>query len=143
MVIVENNGWSLATEIAQRRCPIDVAGLAKSVGASFYKLSGNSTTDYIESLQAARQTAIDKSAPVVVEVELKTLGDWRMINAENPDGKYINYHAGTAPKLELSGDARLTSSSDDPVHVLAHQFGEQLLTKMSADVLSQLQAEIA
>jgi TPP-dependent pyruvate/acetoin dehydrogenase alpha subunit len=143
MVIVENNGWSLGTEIAQRRCPIDVAGLAKSVGAPFYNLSGNSAAGYIETLQEARQQAAAERTPVVIEVELKTLGDWRMINAENPNGKYINYHAGTAPKVELSDDARLTNSGDDPVHVLAQQLGEQLLSKMATDVLSQLKRDIA
>jgi len=142
MVIVENNEWSLATEITQRRCPIDVAGLAKSVGAPFYNLSGNSVAAYIETLQEARKNAVDGRTPVVIEVELKTLGDWRMINTENPNGKYINYHAGTAPKVELSDDARLSNSGDDPVHVLAQQIGEPLLSKMSADVLSQLQGEI-
>jgi pyruvate dehydrogenase E1 component alpha subunit len=143
MIVVENNGWSLATEIAQRRCPIDVAGLAKSVGASFYKLTGNSASAYIETLQQARQQALNESSPVVVEVELKTLGDWRMVNAENPDGKYINYHAGTAPKVELSDVAQLANSDDDPVHVLAQQLGEQLLSKMATDVLSRLKRDIA
>jgi len=143
MVIIENNGWSLATEIAQRRCPIDVAGLAKSVGAPFYSLAGNSTAAYIETLQEARKNAVGGHTPVVIEVELKTLGDWRMINVENPNGKYINYHAGTAPKVELSDDALLTNSGDDPVHLLVQQLGEQLLAEMATDVLAQLKREIA
>jgi TPP-dependent pyruvate/acetoin dehydrogenase alpha subunit len=143
MIIIENNGWSLATEISQRRCPIDVAGLAKSVGTPFHKLSGNSVSDYVRHLQDIRRQSVADRCPVVIEVELKTLGDWRMINAENPDGKYINYHAGTAPKVELSDTALLTDSTDDPVHVLGQQLGGKALSEMASDVLSQIKREIA
>jgi pyruvate dehydrogenase E1 component alpha subunit len=143
IIIIENNGWSLATTITERRCPIDVAGVAKSVGAPFIKLSGNSAPHYIEKLQHMRQQAVTDRTPVVIEVELKTLGDWWMVNADNLNGKYINYHAGAAPKIEVPDKPQLTDTADDPVQVLGQELGAKVLSQIAGDVLSQLKREIA
>jgi TPP-dependent pyruvate/acetoin dehydrogenase alpha subunit len=76
LVIVENNGWSLATSITERRCAIDLAALAGGIGAPFQRLTGNVALLYLSQLQQLRQQALAEATPVVVEVDLKTLGGW-------------------------------------------------------------------
>jgi TPP-dependent pyruvate/acetoin dehydrogenase alpha subunit len=143
LVIVENNGWSLATSITERRCAIDLAALAGGIGAPFQRLTGNVALLYLSQLQQLRQQALAEATPVVVEVDLKTLGDWRMVNTEYPNGKYINYHAGAAPKVDLAEWPLLIESEADPLHVLAQHFANPDIQKIARDVLERLKEEIA
>lgn len=40
LVIVESNGWSLATRIQERRCGIDLTKIAESLCIKYEKLNG-------------------------------------------------------------------------------------------------------
>ena len=142
LVIVENNGWSLGTQIHERRCDIKLDVWAASLDLPYYHLQGNDVYQYIESLQDAYAKALSAETPVIVEVALRTLGDWRMKTEEHPNGKYINYHAGPAPTVELADRAVIEESDSDPTHVLKQHFETDLLNRMSESVLAGLRKEL-
>lgn len=138
MVIVENNGWSLATRIEERRCPIRLDLMAQALGADYVQLSGNDPEDYLARLTQAREAALAGRKAVVVEVMLATLGDWRMPTPEFPDGKYINYHAGGSPSVCLENGPCIRPETDDPVHVLGEKLGAEALAALAEDVRKEL-----
>lgn len=140
MIIVENNGWSLATRIEERRCPIRLDLMAQALGADYVCLSGNDPEEYLGRLSAARGAALAQNRAVVVEVMLSTLGDWRMPTPEFPDGKYINYHAGATPSVCLDNGPCVRAEADDPVHVLAQKHGQQVLDALAAEIAKGLEA---
>ena len=143
LVIVENNGWSLASTIAERRGPIDIAGLSASLGAGYGRLAGNDVYAYRDACEGFRRRALDERRPVVVEVMLHSLGDWRQVQPAFPEGKYINYHAGPAPTTELSEWPVMKDSDEDPVHVLCGRFDEAVLRREAGRILAQLREQMS
>lgn len=143
VVIVENNEWSLASRIDERRKPVDLRGLAASCGAAYDALSGNDLAPYEAALRAIRAACVRDNRPAVVEVALKTLGDWRMPTDEFPDGKYINYHAGPSPAVAPDPWPLLAEDESDPLHVLRGHAPEDALRAASAAMLAALRDEIA
>jgi len=142
LVIVENNGWSLGTEIHERRCGIKLDLWASSIQVPYYHLEGNDAYQYIESLREAYAKASSEQTPVIVEVALRTLGDWHMKTDEHPNGKYINYHAGPAPTVDLADWPGIEESDSDPTHVLKKRFDTSSLQAMARNVLADLQKEL-
>jgi pyruvate dehydrogenase E1 component alpha subunit len=138
MIVVENNGWSLATRIEERRCPIRLDLLAQALGADYLLLEGNDPEDYLQKLRAARTAALANNRAVVVEAKLSTLGDWRMPTPEFPDGKYINYHAGGSPSVCIDNGPCIRPEDDDPVHVLSRKHGAEALAALAQDVQRSL-----
>lgn len=127
--LVENNDHSLASTIAERRCPIDLRGVAAAVGAPYARLDGNRPVEYAEALAAAAD------GPLVREAIVST---------------FCN-HAGPTPgwssdprSIALSGGLELESSPRDPVHVARLLIEEEeytatsrFLLAMAASVLNQ------
>ena len=97
VIIVENNQWSLASTIEQRRCPIRVRNMCDAVKAAYICLESNDVYDYTQCLRALRDDVLEKRSAGCVEVKLTTLGDWRLKTDDYPEGKFINYHAGPGP----------------------------------------------
>ncbi len=143
IVIVENNGWSLGSTIAERRCPIDVAPLTKALAVPYRTLGGNDVMAYAEALRSFRAEALTASSPLVLEVALHSLGDWRQKTEEFPDGKYINYHAGLAPTVNVTDWPVIADDDTDPVHVLTCRHGENALRSLARDTLAALRQEAA
>jgi pyruvate dehydrogenase E1 component alpha subunit len=142
VLIVENNEWSLATKISERRCPIDVASLARAFDAPYEKLSGNNVFTYAEHLTRLRALALAQKAPVVVEVELSTLGDSRMPLPDGRGDKFINYHHGAAPTVTASEWPVIQSDARDPVHVLAESIGSGQAKQMARAVWAAAQEDM-
>ena len=57
IIIVENNGWSMYTQIHERRFPIDVEGLTASMNVLITKFSGNDVVDYATQFSECRTRA--------------------------------------------------------------------------------------
>lgn len=142
LVVVENNEWSLATTINERRCPIDLKKLCASFGLSFQSLSGNDVYEYAEHIAGLKQSITRQKKTACVEVHLSTLGHWRMKTVDFPEGKHINYHAGPSPSASLSNWPILSKSKEDPLHVLCRRFGEPRLKKIAGELLGFLEADI-
>jgi pyruvate dehydrogenase E1 component alpha subunit len=142
LIIIENNEWSLATKIPERRCNIELRKLSESFGSGYSRLAGNNVFHYIDELEKAKDSALKNSCPWCIEVEISTLGDWRMKTQEHPDGKYINYHGGPAPTVELAKGISIEIDSRDPVHVISCEFGEDFIRKMESEILNELKMDI-
>lgn len=143
LVIVENNGWSLATQIHERRCEIKLDLFSASLGIPYLHLGGNDVYEYIPAIEKARRDALTSETPVVVEITLTTLGHWRMKTEDHPDGKFINYHAGAAPNVDVKEWPAIEDTDNDPVHVLSRHFASAALTAMSQEILADLRKETA
>ena len=112
IIVIENNGWSLGTEISERRVNIDVQNLCHSLGAEYVSLSNNKLDEYVKALVDTR-TIAKEGKPVVVEAYVESLGGY-YVNESN-GSRYINYHAGSA---KMSADNWIIADdSSDPLFV--------------------------
>ncbi|OGZ53130.1 MAG: hypothetical protein A3B25_03270 [Candidatus Ryanbacteria bacterium RIFCSPLOWO2_01_FULL_48_26] len=141
LIIVENNGWSMHTKIAERRSDINLPKLAASLGAGYEKLDGNDTYEYIDRIKKIRERIVKNPEPVVLEVYLNTLGGWYVKNADNTD-RFIHPHAGPLVKTELAEWPEVEHSTDDPVFALHKHFSSDTLKTMAQEILKTLKAEI-
>jgi len=138
-IIVENNGWSMHTQIDERRSSIDVSGLCAALGVSYEHLSGNDVSKYIEILSKVRK-GLKKGEPCVVEVSVSTLGGWYV--GEGEDKRFIHPHAGVLPEVSFSSWPILEESVADPVYVLTKQFSEVELKEKAESIATQIQEEV-
>lgn len=141
MIIMENNGWSLATKIEERRCNIDFQGLMNSLNVKYDKLNSNNPYEYIKELRTIRKYALDNKTPVFIEVGITTLGSWYHKTKEYQDENLVHYHGGSAPTVELSGWPIIEDSDGDPVFVLQKYFEQTLLKRISQELLQSLMEE--
>lgn len=139
LFIIENNNWSLATRIKDRRCQIDLADLAGAVRIKYAKLSGNDPYKYIACLKQLRRYSLAKKEPVCVEIKLSTLGDWRgPVTPQYPQGKFINYHSGAAPSISWDNSPIIKQDVSDPVFVVKRYLKAPVIEKMRRFVLKGL-----
>jgi len=146
IIIVENNDWSLGTQIHERRAAINLAKMADALEIDYLFLEENDPFKYRDSLHSVRINAITNNTPIMVEVRLTTLGYWNLINKENPKGKFINYHAGPAPNLSDVCEKvypLIESSNIDPLFILQKYLPLSTLVDISDELLLQLQKEIS
>ena len=130
IILIENNNWSLATKIHERRKPIDLKKFSSSLGVGYTLLKGNRLDYYFDEITAARSKVILEKRLMIVEVELTTLGGWMVQTDEFPYGKYVNYHAGLAPKISLSDGVILNYDNSDPVFLIKESLGEFVFDKL-------------
>ncbi len=143
LLIIENNEWSMSTKISERRINIDLEKFVNSYGVKYVKLSGNNPLLYIEELKKLKEISQKQNELICVEVMLSTLGDWIMTNDSNPHGKYINYHAGPAPTINVKTcPALIRDNNSDPIFVLAEMLGVQELNKISDEIRNELTEEM-
>jgi pyruvate dehydrogenase E1 component alpha subunit len=143
LLIIENNEWSMATKISERRVPIDLETFAKSYDVKFVRLSGNNPLNYIQELKNLKEYAKQKNELVCIELMVNTLGDWIMTNDQNPDGKFINYHAGPAPTVDVKAcPALIRDNNTDPIFVLIDLLGIDELNKISDKIRNELEDEM-
>ena len=135
VVLVENNGWSMYTQIHERRCPIDLQALGQSLSVPTFELKSNDVVSYTEQLTAIRSHAIEHSTPVIVEVLLHTLGDYWV---EDPKKRIINYHHGLAPKIDQLDQSIIDLENTDPVYVVRKQYSSEEWAGLELEVLSQM-----
>jgi pyruvate dehydrogenase E1 component alpha subunit len=139
MFIIENNGWSLATKISERRCPIDLAKLTGAVRIKYAKLVGNDPDQYVANLKRLRRYSLLKQEPVCVEVQLVTLGDWRgPATPQQPQGRFINYHSGPAPDISFDSSPIIKCNSSDPVFLVSQQLTESNISSIRREVTKNL-----
>ena len=132
VVIVENNGWSMYTQIADRRRPIDLEKFAESLGYGYAFGRGADIQSLVSACEISRAAALESGAPFILEVELSTLGDF----TENE--RVINYHHGRAPKVEWRVDAILDDSASDPVAWIRDTFSEEEFSDLATTEYRQV-----
>lgn len=142
VIIVENNEWSLGTKIDERRCNIDLEKLTGSLGIEYFRLNGNDPFEYIETIKSCRASSYVNNNPVLVEVELTTLGHWIMQAEGYPDGKFINYHAGPAPEVEMMDYPLLSETTEDPLFVLKKYITNTEEIQIYSSLMKKLEIEM-
>jgi TPP-dependent pyruvate/acetoin dehydrogenase alpha subunit len=113
--MVENNSYSLATSIKERRKPLNLKVLAKAVGCKYLYLHSNNAFDYLLKLRIAIKQNINKPTPLIVESKIETLGSYEVTN---PVRRVVNYHSGKL-SIELNNGVILKQNIDDPAWVSA------------------------
>ena len=143
LLVIENNDWSMATKISERRIPIDLETFAKSYDVKFVRLSGNDPLNYIQELKNLKEYSKQNNELICIELMVNTLGDWIMTNDQNPDGKFINYHAGPAPTVDVKAcPALIKENNSDPIFVLIDLLGVDKLNKISDKIRNELEEEM-
>ena len=143
LLIIENNEWSMATKISERRIPINLEIFAKSYGVKYVQFSGNDPIKYIQELKKLKELAKKNNELICIELMVNTLGDWIMINDQNPDGKFINYHAGPAPTVDVKKcPALIKENNSDPIFVLMNLLGLDELNKLSDKIRNEIEEEM-
>lgn len=136
IVLVENNGWSMYTQIHERRFEIDLPKLGDSLSIPTYQLNSNDAIEYIEQLKDIRLRAIEDSTPIIVEVSVHTLGDYWV---EDPNRRIINYHHGLAPKIDQSAQSIVHGDAMDPLHVASKYVSAEEWSELEQTVLTELE----
>jgi TPP-dependent pyruvate/acetoin dehydrogenase alpha subunit len=142
IIIVENNQWSLGTKIEERRCDIFIDKIADSLGIEYISLKGNSPFEYIENISLCKENSINNKYPIIIEAHLTTLGYWYMETQGYPSGKFINYHAGPAPEIEISNYPLIVKSNEDPLYVLEEYFSKEELIDISSRMHEKIELEL-
>ena len=145
MIIVENNQWSLATSIKERRCEINIRSFCESMGIEYVHLSHNDIIEYTKKIKELRELSIKNNTPVCVEVECTTLG-FRWAETDKPPFKrLINYHHGEAFSKSLSELYHLPiveETDRDPVFVLKSHLDEETISTISKEEYEKILEEI-
>lgn len=135
LIVVENNGWSLATDVDERRCPIALEALASSLAIPYGRLEGGDAIECAGRLDVLRPLAALDRTPVVVEVPLTTLGFWHAPDDRYPSvGRFVNYHHGAAPNAAVSDWPVLVEDDSDPVHLLRSYVPDAWLADTARDL---------
>ena len=142
LVIIENNRWSMHTKIEERRTEIDLPKLAASLGAGYEKLDGNDVYRYVEKLKEVKKKILEDKKPVVLEVNVTTLGGWYVEDKERKEKRFIHPHAGPLPEISLIEWPEIERSANDPVFALREHFSSDGLKKLSQEVLKSIKEEI-
>ena len=143
--VIENNEWSMATRIHQRRCPINLSLLAESLDIRYAYLEGNDPYFYIDALKDMKKFSTENGVPVCVEVKVTTLGKWIMKTPESPDGEGIHPHMGAAPAVSLREGQVIPvieESDKDPIFVLTKLIKRSVLEEIARKQLVALEKEI-
>jgi TPP-dependent pyruvate/acetoin dehydrogenase alpha subunit len=142
VIIVENNQWSLGTKIDERRCSIDLKKLTGSLGIDYLALKGNNPFQYIDAIRSCRSNVYETNTPALIEVQLTTLGYWYMETEEYPEGKFINYHAGPAPEVEMMDYPLICANTEDPLFILKKYLTKAEAIQITSIILEELKKEI-
>lgn len=143
LVIIENNDWSMSTKISERRHSINLEKFCEAYDIKYVKLEGNNVFTYIEILESLKKNCLKMKTPICIEVMVTTLGDWIMKTPEFPNGKFINYHAGSSPNIDFSqGFTPIRETDEDPVYVLEKIFDNEDLERIKDDIVSEQREEL-
>jgi len=142
VIIVENNQWSLGTKIDERRCSIDLKKLTGSLGIDYLALKGNNPFQYIDAIRSCRSNVYETNTPALIEVQLTTLGYWYMETEEYPEGKFINYHAGPAPEVDMMDYPLICANTEDPLFILKKYLTKAEAIQITSIIFEELKKEI-
>lgn len=127
VIIVENNEWSLATQIHERRCPVHLDRMLAAFDLDYHHLEGNDATNYASILGNVRNSVAESGRSACVEVMLSTLGS----TPHPTEPRIINYHAGPAKSIELNSGPIIEEGDNDPLHVLAVSLGADAVATLA------------
>ena len=65
-----------------------------------------------------------------------------METEEYPEGKFINYHAGPAPEVEIKDYPLLNEGKNDPIFAIGQYVSEEEIRMIATDIIKQLEVEM-
>ena len=137
--LIENNRWSLATPIEERRYDFDLMKYAESFGLNYGKLTGNDPFQYIKELNNIKERVLEERCPSIIEVEVTTLGSWYKYTNEKPDGHFVNYHAGPVMEMEKLTYPIIRADDKDPLFVLRRFCLMKDLVEISSKIMKEIE----
>lgn len=142
LIIVENNEWSLATKINERRCNINLEKLAATFEINYALLKGNEVYEYVNKIREIREYILKDKTSFCIEVCLSTLGGYFVKTNEASIGRCVNYHAGPASMVCLDKWPLIEQTDNDPLFVLLKYFDERLLRELAVEALKDIKEDI-
>ena len=112
--IIENNSWSLATSIEERRIDLEIEKLCSAFDIGYTLLETNDVLEYSKGLEQVRHKCVTNNKPQVVEVALSTLGYYQV--EDGSKFRTVNYHAGYS-KATHDDEGIILPNREDPVFV--------------------------
>ena len=103
--IVENNNWSMATTIRERRCSINLKKLANSIG--------------VEKYDSVIKTIKKKSNPIICEFDVQTIGTYKN------NQKIIKYHHGPM-RLTFKDKIYIKNNNEDILYLMSNALEKKL-----------------
>jgi TPP-dependent pyruvate/acetoin dehydrogenase alpha subunit len=127
ILIVDNNDYSMASSISERRCEIDLKTFCESIGLNFLKLTSNCAQSYANELEEVRSKVKNTMTPFVIEAQTNLL----------------NQHAGPTPgwptdpmQVDLKNGLVITEDSGDPVFLLREKYGFGVFSEFESQIIS-------
>ncbi|MBT8579337.1 hypothetical protein G6646_00080 [Polynucleobacter paneuropaeus] len=127
IIVVENNNCSMSSTIEQRRAPIYLDALCKSLGISYFSATGVNLSNIRSSVDQAYASAVS-GCPALIEVELLT---------------FCN-HAGPTPgwdadprSISIENGLLLSNEESDPLWIAANAIGIQEFNALITQEISQ------
>jgi TPP-dependent pyruvate/acetoin dehydrogenase alpha subunit len=124
VIMVEDNDFSLASTISERRCQIDLRLVCKAIGLDFQQVDGANYLELARVLHSARNTASD-GQPVCISTRVKTFCQ----------------HAGPTPgwpgdsmNIDISNGMILEDDLQDPLFNIKQLIGENIYKELEDDV---------
>jgi pyruvate dehydrogenase E1 component alpha subunit len=92
--LIEDNEWSLATHVSERRVPVKLESLCRAYGVEFIEIKNHVYEEILEGMSWARSIA-ESCAPALIQVPVTTLGGYFVPPGDSKSEKrFVNYHAG-------------------------------------------------
>ena len=113
--LIENNNWSMATTIKQRRCDIKLKKLAESIGIKYYFFGREKIVKNFKIYKKVINDCRKYNQPILCEFEVKTEGDYKV------NKKIIKYHHGPM-KLEMKNSVLLKDYKNDILFISGKKF---------------------
>jgi TPP-dependent pyruvate/acetoin dehydrogenase alpha subunit len=114
LFVVDNNDYSMASRIEERRCPIRIDLLCQAIGIPCHLLQGNNLADYVKTTQSVRQSIEDNGTPACIEFRTVLL----------------NQHAGPTPgwptdplRIDINDGLLIGNTFEDPLIALRDTLG--------------------
>jgi len=138
--VIEDNEWSLASKINERRCEINFKKFSESFEINYKNLNKNNIINYIDTISNLRASCIKNSNPAILHVNISTLGD--RYEKQDKKLKYINYHAGPVMNINIS-NIILKKNNSDPVFIIYKKIGEKKFNKLVYKLMEKYFNEIS
>ena len=113
--IIENNEWSLATKVEERRVKLDLNKISDSLSLRYSCLESNDSPKYLKEFRRIRQEVTISMKPQIIEVKVQSLGGYEADIGKDSQ-RYVNYHSG-AVRIEPDNRGILVHDSSDPLFV--------------------------
>ena len=132
IVIIDNNNYSMASMIHERRCEIEFSEFCKSIDVNYLRLESNDVQAYSSEICASRELSEVTKTPLVIEANTSLL----------------NQHAGPTPgwptdtmQVDFRNGLVILENSNDPIFLIKQKYGQNYFSSIESEILHELMQE--